>query len=79
MKTTVEIADSLFEEARACAESQGVSFRHLVEEGLREVVGRKRKPAGRFRLRDASFGRAGAARHIAWSDVRSVIYEGRGG
>ncbi|MGD0619494.1 MAG: DUF2191 domain-containing protein [Bryobacteraceae bacterium] len=78
MKTTVEIADSLFEEVRACADSQGVSFRHLVEEGLREVVGRKRKPAGHFHLRDASFGRAGAAARISWPDVRAAIYGGRG-
>jgi hypothetical protein len=78
VKTTVEIADSLFEEARACAESQGVSFRHLVEEGLRTVVAKKRKPAARFRLRDASFGRAGAATRISWPEVRATIYEGRG-
>jgi len=78
MKTTVEIADSLFEEARACAESQGVPFRHLVEEGLRTVVAKKQKPAARFRLRDASFGRPGAAQRIAWPDVRAAIYEGRG-
>ena len=78
MKTTVDIADSLFEEARACAESQGVSFRHLVEEGLRSVVGRQQEPARRFRLRDASFGRRGATRQPVWPDVRAAIYEGRG-
>jgi hypothetical protein len=78
VKTTVEIADSLFGEARACADAQGVSFRHLVEEGLRTVVSKQRKPPTRFRLRDASFGRAGAATPISWPDVRATIYEGRG-
>ena len=78
MKTTVEIADSLFEEARACAEAQGVTFRHLIEEGLRTVVSRKQKPPRRFHLRDASFGHTGKARQPSWPEVRAAIYEGRG-
>lgn len=78
MKTTVEIADSLFEEARACAESRGVSFRNLVEEGLRTVVSERQKPGRKFRLRDCSFGPAGAAKHVSWGEMRTAIYEGRG-
>jgi hypothetical protein len=78
MKTTVEIADSLFEEAKACAESRGVPFRHLVEEGLRTVVQRQQKPPGRFRLRDRSFGPTGVGRKVSWAEMRAAIYEGRG-
>ena len=34
MKTTLDIADALFQEARATAEREKVTFRSLVEEGL---------------------------------------------
>jgi hypothetical protein len=38
MKTTVEIADALFAEARAEAERRGTSMRSLIEEGLRRLL-----------------------------------------
>ncbi|MCU1339643.1 MAG: hypothetical protein JWO19_5224 [Bryobacterales bacterium] len=44
MKTTVDLPDSLFREAKACAESRGVSFRQMIEEGLRAVI-REAPPA----------------------------------
>ena len=78
MKTTVDLPDSLFQEAKACAESRGVSFRQIVEEGLRAVIQAPGKPRS-FRLRDGSFGRAGSrgAQHT-WTAIRETIYEGRG-
>ena len=78
MKTTVEIADSLFAEAKACAESRGVSFRELLEEGLRSVLERNRKHAKRFHLRDGSFGARGTQNDLSWPEIRKRIYEGRG-
>ncbi len=41
MKTTIEIADSLLEEARAKATREGTTLRAVVEEGLRAVLGRQ--------------------------------------
>lgn len=38
MRTTVEIADSLFERARATMAKRGTTLRALVEEGLSRVV-----------------------------------------
>ena len=38
MKTTVEIADDLYREAKAIAALRGRKFKDLVEEGLRHVV-----------------------------------------
>lgn len=38
MKTTVEIADALFAEARAEADRRGASMRSLIEEGLRRIL-----------------------------------------
>ena len=51
MKTTVEIADSLFAEAKAYTEAHGLSFRELLEEGLRSTLQRNRQGAKPFRLR----------------------------
>lgn len=50
MKTTVEIPDSLLEQARSLAQKEGTTIRALVEEGLRKVVDDRRKR--KFRLRD---------------------------
>jgi hypothetical protein len=78
VKTTVDIPDSLFEEAKSCAESRGVPFRQIVEEGLRTIVGQGRESRKRFRLRDGSFGGKGRASSRSWSDIRQTIYQGRG-
>ena len=76
MKTTVEIPDSLFEDAKACAGSRGVPFRQIVEEGLRAIVQQQQKPRKTFRLRDGSFGGKGSG--LSWTEMRRTIYEGRG-
>lgn len=77
MKTTVEISDSLFAEARSVAEAEGTTFRNLVEDGLRVVIQQKkrRKP---FRLKDGSVGGKGLRPGLDWKGVRDRIYEGRG-
>lgn len=58
MRTTIEIADPLFERARRHAEREGTTLRALVEEGLRQVLAQKTgtKP---FKLRDVRFTRGG--------------------
>ncbi len=77
MKTTVDLPDSLFEEATACAESRGVPFRQIIEEGLRAVIHSSHKHK-RFRLRDGSFGGHGSQPPKDWTAVRAAIYQGRG-
>lgn len=49
MKTTIEIPDSLLEEARKLASQEGTTVRALVETGLRQVLS-ERKKRGRFKL-----------------------------
>jgi hypothetical protein len=78
MKTTVEIPDSLFREAKACADSRGVTFRQIIEEGLRAIIQQKRHPRKRFRLRDGSFGGQALQGDMSWPDIRRTIYQGRG-
>jgi hypothetical protein len=53
MKTTIDIADPILEEARKLAAREGTTLRSLVERGLRHVLAEtKVKPP--FKLRDAS-------------------------
>lgn len=78
MKTTIEIADPLFERARVVASRDGTTLRALVEEGLRRVLDDK-SAAAPFKLRDARFkGGKGLTPEFTeggWSRVRRAIYE----
>lgn len=81
MKTTIEIADPLLEEARKLAQREGITLRALVEQGLRQVLTHKRR-AEPFRLRDASFAGDGLRSDLgsaSWDRLRELAYEGRGG
>ena len=78
IKTTIDIADPLFEKARSLAEREGTTLRALVEEGLRSVVdARTRKKP--FKLKDGSFQRCrGMSSEFAeggWERIRSAIYD----
>ena len=80
MKTTIEIADKLLEQAKQVAVRDRTTVRALVEHGLRrELTDRTRaKP---FRLRKASFKGRGlqeGVRGLSWERLREMAYEGRG-
>ena len=80
MKTTVEIADPLLEEARRVAAAEGTSLRSLIHEGLQHAVQRRRQRKG-FRLRPASFRGKGlqpAAEGASWETLRELAYKGHG-
>ena len=81
MKTTIDIADSLLNEARRVAAEDGTTIRSLVEEGLRLAIAR-RADKGAFRLRKASFRGDGLRPEVSledWDEIRSLIYGGHGG
>lgn len=80
MKTTIEISDPLLREARELAAREGITFRTLVERGLRRVIA-ERKPDTPFKLRRASFkgrGLQADLRNASWDKLRDLAYEGRG-
>jgi len=82
MKTTIDIADSLLDEARDVAEKERTTLRALVEEGLRTALGARRRKRVRFRLRDASISGQGLQPGVQaddWATIRALTYEGRGG
>jgi hypothetical protein len=81
MKTTVEIADALLDEAKRVAAKEGTTVRALIEQGLRRALA-ERKRGGRFRLRRATFKGAGlqpGVQELGWERIRELAYEGRGG
>lgn len=81
MKTTIEISDALFSEARLLAATEGTTLRQLVEVGLRYALNQRKREAQPFKLRDASFGGHGLVeelKHAPWERMRDLAYEGRG-
>lgn len=77
MKTTVEIPDRLFRQAKEYAARHGMPLREVIERGLAMIV--ESPPAGRkqFRLKTITTKGEGAVSE-EWATIRSMIYEGRG-
>ena len=81
MKTTVDISDALLQEAKKIAAKQGTTVRSLIEQGLREVLGKHKEPRA-FKLRKVTFKGKGlhlTAEGHSWDRIRELAYEGRGG
>ncbi len=80
MKTTVEIPDPLFREAKAYAARNSIPMRAVIERGLRAALhGPKPVSNRRFRLKTVTTKGEGLACDSDWSAIRSLIYEGHGG
>ena len=81
MKTTIEIADDLFQRAQQLAKKEKTSFRALTEAGLRLVIAGKHLKHPRKLPPLVTFGRNGPTREFKdwdWKQVRDEIYRGRG-
>jgi hypothetical protein len=81
MKTTIDIPDALFSEARKLASREGTTMKAVIQEGIRRILS-ERKRGSRFRLRKATFKGDGLQPQIAgssWERIRDMAYEGRGG
>lgn len=82
MKTTIELPDALFTQARRFADAHDMTMKAMVEEGLRKVMASS-KPGKPFKLRDGSFdGGSGMSPKLkSWEQIRDIVYdpiEGRG-
>lgn len=81
MKTTVDIADALLDEAKRVAARDHTTLRALIEDGLRQIV-HERQESREFRLENASFRGEGLQSGLeegSWEQLRNLAYEGRGG
>jgi hypothetical protein len=81
MKTTIDISDSLFEEAKRMAHERKTTFKVLCDTALRQFIAREKSEAKPFKLRDGSFQGQGVQPGIEegnWEQIRDLIYEGHG-
>jgi hypothetical protein len=77
MKTTIEIADPILEQAKTIAARDGTTVRALVETGLRHVVAERQGHYPAFKLRDASFDGEGIRPELSdasWERIRDLAY-----
>ncbi len=80
MKTTIEIADDLFERAQLLARRKKTTFRSLTEQGLRLVLQEKqdrpRKLPPLVTVRGS--GLTEEFKNASWDRIRNEIYRGHG-
>jgi hypothetical protein len=79
MKTTIEIADDLFERVQRVARKEKTTFRSLTEQGLRIVLKEKQQtkklpPLVTFRGK----GLTDEFKNASWEKIRDEIYRGHG-
>ncbi len=79
MKTTVEIPDPLFRQAKTYAATHGMTLREVFETGVRAVVEGRTPPARKFKLKTITTKGQGLVCDGDWETIRSLIYEGHGG
>jgi hypothetical protein len=77
MKTTVEVPDVLFHQAKQYAAKHGITLREVVELGLQRVLKEPREK--QFRLKTITTKGEGMVGAEDWAEIRRKIYEGRGG
>jgi hypothetical protein len=80
VKTTINIADALLDEARRQAQSRHTTLRELIHEGLRSVIERQRQEDD-LRLISIPAVEGGLSpgfRDAAWGRIREAAYRGRG-
>ena len=82
VKTTIEIADDLFDRVQRQAQKEKTTFRALTEQGLRLVLSTKNDTRSPKKLPPlVTSGKPGAKPAIDlanWDQIRDEIYKGRG-
>jgi hypothetical protein len=78
MKTTVDIADMLLQEAKLIAAREGTTLKTLVEEGLRHVIDERGLQETGFRLHDGRFHGDGGVPGMDIDDWMSMKHLSRG-
>jgi hypothetical protein len=73
MKTTVVISDALLEEVAKVAASENTTLKALINEGLQDVIAKRRKSKKQFRLPDCSFGKGGLRPEVAHLSMSEII------
>lgn len=77
MKTTLDIADPLMDQARRIAARDGETLRSLVEQGLRKVIAERSLAPRPIDWKDVSVGTPGVPppyEALSWEEKRALIY-----
>jgi len=79
MKTTIEIADDLFQRAQRVARREKTTFRSLTEQGLRLVLREKQARRGKLPplVTVRGEGLTAGFKDASWDRIRDEIYRGR--
>ena len=81
MKTTIEIADDLFERVQRVARAEKTTFRSLTEQGLRIVLKEKQANPAKWKWQPLVVQGGGLTdefKHAPWEKIRDEIYRGHG-
>jgi hypothetical protein len=82
MKTTVELNDALVLRAKTLAAQRQQTLKSILETALRQFLDATIETPTPFKLRKSSFRGNGLQPHLVsedWDEIRSQIYQGRGG
>jgi len=77
MKTTIDVPDSLLEQAREVARAEGTTLRALVADGLRRVLDERARAGAEPPPEPVFTGRTGVRPGVDlrdWDAVRDAIY-----
>jgi hypothetical protein len=81
MKTTVDIADGLLDQAKRLASRRGTTLKALIEEGLRNAIEKAERGDSGHELETHVVHGNGLQPGYSWDDLGRLIestYEGRG-
>ncbi len=81
MKTTIDIADPLFLQAKRIASERSTTLKEVFETALRRFFEQEKTRVSSFKLQEASVGGNGVQPGVQegdWAEIRHLLYEGRG-
>ena len=81
MKTTIEIADDLFERVQRVARKEKTTFRSLTEQGLRMVLKEKQAHPSKWKWKPLVVQGGGMTdefKNASWEKIRDEAYRGHG-
>jgi hypothetical protein len=73
MRTTVRLDDDLLREAKRHAAATGRTLTALIEDALRETLGRRRRPASRERIELRTVGGSGTQPGVDLDDSNALL------
>ncbi|HWG36813.1 MAG TPA: hypothetical protein VN690_03770 [Terriglobales bacterium] len=74
MKTTVEVEDALLRSVKRYGAERGLSFRAMVERGLRQLLEGTGERGNPYRMKDCTVDGQGMEKDFSWDEIREMLY-----